>query len=409
MLQHAVQATDVNCKGTGGAAQITETGGTMPYAYTWSPNVATGPSATGLSAGAFAVTITDSHGCIDTAQFTIGASSGIQSVASIATNLTCHQGHDGSIVIDVAGGAKPLSYSWSPAGGNGPTATGLTAGHYYVTITDGVGCTAVDSVYLQEPPPLVARAHPVPVRCYGETTGMIVVDSVLGGTPPYLYAIGHTAFQTQPVFTGLAAGDYLIRFQDSLGCIDMDTVSILAPPQFSVSAGPDTTIYLGDPVFLNGIVTPPVKVLNVAWKPPVSISCNTCLHTQAFPLITTTYTVFVTDTNGCVVSDSRLVQIAQPPIYIPNVFDPSSDYLNDHFTVYAGTNVDEIELMQVYDRWGDLLFENRHFAASAPGLGWDGKVKGSSDAAAGVYVYVIKVKFTDGTSKVYSGDVTVVK
>jgi gliding motility-associated-like protein len=405
-LQHSAQITGANCTGSGGSATITETGGTPGFTYTWSPAVSTGPSATGLAPGAYAVTATDSHGCIDTFRLKIIALAGITAISATATDQSCHNTLDGSIKVATVGGAGPFAYHWSPTG-TGATASSLAAGQYYVTVTDATGCTAVDSAIVSAPPPLAVRLHSLALRCYGDASGMVAIDSVLGGKPPYRYAIGQAAFQPQSLFTGLTAGDYVIRFQDSLGCIDMQTVTVLTPPQHTVSAGADTTIYLGDVLQLIG-TTNAGPDIHVNWKPPLALQCDTCLQTAAKPVATTTYTIFVTDSSGCVVSDMKTVQVAQPPIYIPNIFDPASAFQNDHFTIYAGTNVDEVELMQVYDRWGDLLFENRHFPASVSQLGWDGRAKGDL-APAGVYVYLVKVKFLDGTSKTYSGDVTIVR
>ena len=103
-----------------------------------------------------------------------------------------------------------------------------------------------------------------------------------------------------------------------------------------------------------------------------------------------------------------MVKVNGPSVYIPNVFDPSGNGENDHFTVYAGYGVQEVDLLQVYDRWGELVFENQHFAPSGFENGWNGKVHGKP-AATGVYVYVCRVLLLDGTMRFLKGDVTVVR
>jgi gliding motility-associated-like protein len=95
-------------------------------------------------------------------------------------------------------------------------------------------------------------------------------------------------------------------------------------------------------------------------------------------------------------------------VYIPNVLKPDSDQQNDFFTVFAARDVERIELLQIYDRWGSLVFENRHFQASEPSLGWDGRIRGDA-AAPGVYIYIAKVLYVNGISEWLKGDLTVIR
>jgi hypothetical protein len=134
---------------------------------------------------------------------------------------------------------------------------------------------------------------------------------------------------------------------------------------------------------------------------------NPTIHTFE----TTTYSITVYDANKCMATGSILVNVdPNRNVYLPNVFhagDPSG--LNDHFAPWVGLGVDVVNYMQVYDRWGELLFERKNFVPeNQPSLGWNGKFKGDW-VQPGVYIYLVEVKFLDGRVLLYRGDVTVIR
>ncbi len=249
--------------------------------------------------------------------------------------------------------------------------------------------------------------------CVGgkDGTASAVLESA-AGSPNYVWGtvppqFGSTATHlTAGVYTVSVSGAGICPVSTSVTVPDPDPSQV--PATNSVQAITDTTIALGDVVSLTGIISDPGRVISYQWSPAIYLDCDTCLTTLASPLQTTTYTLFARDSNGCVVSDALILNILQGSVYIPNVFKPASNDLNNYFTVYAAKDVERVELLQIYDRWGSLVFENRNFPASDGVLGWDGRVKGQ-DAGAGVYLYVIKVRFLNGLSVFYKGDVTVMR
>jgi gliding motility-associated-like protein len=96
-------------------------------------------------------------------------------------------------------------------------------------------------------------------------------------------------------------------------------------------------------------------------------------------------------------------------VYIPNVFSPNGDGFNDGFTLYTDADVKEISLMEVYTRWGDLVFRREHFDPNDPNLGWDGKFDGKEDLNPGVYVYRIAILYGDLLEEQLAGDITIVR
>lgn len=151
-LAHTVSIVQPGCGTATGSATITETGGTGPYAFSWSPSGGTGSTATALSPGNYTVTVTDSKGCFENIPVAIVNATPPAISISNKKDATCFGDKDGNATALASGGQAPYTYSWStiPAQNNA-TATGLGAGSYNVTVTDNNGCTASTSVQINEP------------------------------------------------------------------------------------------------------------------------------------------------------------------------------------------------------------------------------------------------------------------
>ena len=124
---------------------------------------------------------------------------------------------------------------------------------------------------------------------------------------------------------------------------------------------------------------------------------------------TTTYTVQVTDSLGCSATDEITITVDKSrDVYIPNVFTPNGDGINDNFMIFGGIGVTQIEVLKIYNRWGELLFEASNFQPNDPFFSWDGKLKGKS-LNPSVFVYFAEISFFDGVTIPYKGDVTLLK
>lgn len=152
-LAHTISIVQPGCGLALGSATITETGGTGPYTYSWSPSGGSGPTATGLIPGDYTVTVTDSKGCFENILITIANALPPNISITAKKDASCFGLSDGTATALVTGGTPPYSYSWNtvPAQ-NTATAINLSAGNYTVTVTDNNFCVVSTSVQITEPP-----------------------------------------------------------------------------------------------------------------------------------------------------------------------------------------------------------------------------------------------------------------
>ena len=245
--------------------------------------------------------------------------------------------------------------------------------------------------------------------CHGVPTGEIGVSGI-GGQPFYELSTNGMDWQFNSVVTDLDVGDYFVFIRDRKGCIDSVAASIVEPPELRVDAGPDVTIGLGCEVDVLATLFPAGTNVDYAWS-----STDTAFRDPAvsgfttFPPGSAIYTVTVTDRAGCTASDEKSVMSdGLRPIFIPNAFSPNNDGINDYFTVFANKATREIASLQVFDRWGSLVFERVNIRPNQVTQGWDGTSKGEV-LNPGVYAYVIKMLFVDGVEEVYHGDISIIK
>jgi gliding motility-associated-like protein len=406
LVQSATTAT--SCGQDNGKLTLTANGGTPNYSYTWTPNVSTGTTASALAAGTYTVVVADKNNCSKTLNLTVAAvPPPMLSVLDIM-DISCAGARDGGISLSVQDGTGPFTFTWSPSVSDTATAVGLTAGLYAITVQDAAKCIDTISVNLVAPLPVVTTAYSLGVKCPGETNGQIIVKNTTGGTGPYLYALGQGALGTASTFGNLASGSYLLETQDAHGCTDTDTLVVKTPLNNSVDAGLDTVITQGSSILLEAVVNDPGAIAHYMWQPGASVTCDTCPSTVAVPPNTLEYTVIVTDSNGCVIKDKRKITIRPGKIYVPNVINPETNIDNDRFTLYAESGVSSILLLQIFDRWGDLVFENKNFEPNNAQLGWDGRFR-DKPVNPGVYTYLFKLRLIDGIEQVITGSITIVR
>ena len=313
LISAITSSSDVTCFGDcDGTASVIAVNGVPPYSYLWT-NGATSANATGLCSGNNSVVITDLSGCTDTNGVITSSPTQISVFPDSVINASCNGNCDGAIYLNITGGSSPYSYNWIPGVSTGPIATNLCVGSYTAIVQDFNGCTESNVFVVNEPLLLVASGFTTPTNC-GDSSGTAQV-SAIGGTFPYAYLWNDINAQTTDTATGLVAGSYQVTVTDNNGCIIIIPFSVvnLYAPVFIDSIKSTDVVCYGD---ASGTVT--VAAGNGAspyaysWNDP---SAQT--NSSATGLFAGTYTVLVTDTNGCTVNGN--VQITEPPLISDSV------------------------------------------------------------------------------------------
>ena len=321
--------------------------------------------------------------------------------------ISCFGESDGSVSAEVLG-VEPWTYLWS-TGSTDQSISGLSAGNYAVTITDANGCIARDEVLLFEPEKFSINFIVSQPDCFDHQDGSITVVQS-GGVEPIRYSIDGINYQSSSVFDQLAGGTYTITALDANDCEVKEIIWINVPLMVEVELGDDQVVLPGDTAIIKAIVNVPFDSLaNVSWSGLVNANCPSCLEQPVAPIITTTYSVTVTSLDGCQDEDAMTLFLeSNNDIYVPNIFSPNGDNVNDRLVINVGSSVKEIASMVIFDRWGNLVFSAEHFQPSDISNSWDGRFKGQG-LNPGVFAYRLIVEFEDGRSEVRYGDVTLVR
>ncbi len=207
--------------GADGSATATATGGTGPYSFAWA-NDESVATATSLTAGTHEVVVTDANGCSATAQVTLTQPAPLQVNAVAGDTLSCFGANDGIAAVAVRGGTGSYAYAWSTQATT-PSIFDLAAGMYYVTVTDGKGCTQTDSVAVVEPDELQLAFTTTDDSGAGDGSLTVATTRNQG---PVVYTWDTDPVATTDTLTDLAAGTYTVTVQDAMGCVKTESVSV---------------------------------------------------------------------------------------------------------------------------------------------------------------------------------------
>lgn len=372
---------------------VDSTTGPPPYTYELMGVSAAGPSNqfNGLPSGLHSVIVTDVNGCIDTMVGSITEILNNMTMSIDANSPTCAADSDGDAAALAQGGTLPYTYSWN----NGDTnfqASNLPVGQYNVVVTDANGCTIQESTLLSTNP-ILADLVKDESLCEGTS---ILLDA--GAAVTYNWSTGETEQTIEVSDTGM----YFVTITDTNGCEITDTSWVSFRPGFVVDAGLDTSIDYATSTDLEANISI-ADSGTYSWSPDFFLSCNDCALTMATPDTTTLFFVSYTSEQGCVGTDSVLVEVLEEPYVavMPSAFSPNGDGQNDVLYLYhSGTK--EVYWL-IFDRWGEKVFETRD-----PDQGWDGTYKGKL-LAPGTFVHHFVVKFKNNTSKRASGSTTLLR
>jgi|GEM_PF-4950960 gliding motility-associated-like protein len=280
---------------------------------------------------------------------------------------------------------------------------------YHVLVKDNVtGCISSDTAIVINAAPGAPAAPTVSLTQPTCTSpvGTIAITPIAG----YTYSIDNINFRSTPMFDNLAAGSYPVIAKNTSGCnsspftATITNLILTILPNIGIDGNSDTTITLGDPVTLTGITPVQGTYLWTASPKGSSNTIDTLINYTAAPTATTIYKFTVT-TGICNGSAEKTVIVNSsgcPPINIPNAFTPNNDGYNDVW-VFSNTTCSEKIEVNVYNRWGSLMYHSDNYKND-----WDGRYQNNpvSDAT---YYYVVSPVYADGRRPVLKGSVTILR
>lgn len=348
--------TDVACNGAStGAIDVSVLGGTAPYGYSWTNAASTAQDRTNLIAGTYGVTVTDNGGCTGTQTFTLTQPATAVAVNGTATNAGCHGSATGAIDITATGGTPTYTYNWGSSTSEDLTA--ITAGNYTITVTDSKGCTATKAFTITQGDSITITAVVTNVKCFGGATGGINV-TVTGGTPTYTYSWGATTTEDR---TNIAQGAYSITVTDSKSCTKVASFTVIQPASLVANAGTAVSIPTGTSTTLGAAQTATggTAPYSYAWTPASNLDDAADPRPVASNVTAnTTYSVVVTDDNGCTATSSVLVEVT--PLGLSEATEGLGMkvlYLNDGDVAFAVEAANAANLtLNIYNVNGQVVF-----------------------------------------------------
>ncbi|MBR9919687.1 MAG: T9SS type B sorting domain-containing protein [Bacteroidetes bacterium] len=399
-------------------------GGTPPYNFDWGGGLM-GQTINDLAPNTYMSVITDAKGC--TFQFTATVTEPDEFIALIddqntLDTVSCFGDSDGVITVTAQGGnldiSTFLSYSWQDNIASGSSASNLPAGVYSVTVSDVNGCEDEINVEIFEPTEIMFELGEIePIPCAGQQT-FLTVDTAYGGTGFsnlwYSFSVDNAVNQSLGTPIPIFAGPHTVTVEDDNGCTVDTLLNILEPAPILLEYPDVVEVELGDSVVLQPSLLQLVVPLDedsVYWTPLTYLSFgDNLLEPVVTPITDTNYEILIYDENGCPAFATVRVEVDKNiNVYIPNIFSPDGNGLNDYFQVFTGAGVQQVRSLRIFDRWGEMVFYKTNMPGGAPETdGWDGTFRGKR-MNSGVYVYMAEVEYKDGSVVLFRGDITLMR
>ncbi|MEL7425764.1 MAG: SdrD B-like domain-containing protein, partial [Bacteroidota bacterium] len=319
------------CAGDDATLTAVGSGGTPGYTYEWSTGATTASiTVSPGSTTSYSVTVTDSKGCTASTSATVTVNPN-PIVSAEGEDATCGD-DNGSATASASGGMAPYTFAWSN-GDAGATITGLAPGTYTVTATDSKGCSGTASVTISNIGGPEVDAGDDDEICAGESVTLTATTT--GGTDPIsiTWMPGNLSGATITV-SPASTTTYTATATDANGCVDMDEVVVTVNPNPSVSVE-DIEICAGDDGTLTAVASGGTPGYTFEW----STGATTASITVS-PGSTTSYSVTVTDSKGCMASTSGTVTVNPNPVITSiDSDDPNCESTNGSATanVSGGT------------------------------------------------------------------------
>jgi gliding motility-associated-like protein len=357
-----------------------------------------------LSANVYKVTLKDSINCVtqQTVNVIDKPSPTISSLKEIPA--VCGKNNGKLTGITTLGGTLPLSFSIDSVRFSSiSTFDSLKGGTYKLIVRDTNGCTGSRAFIIKKyEAPIILSVDVTPPSCKGGDGVMKIGSSSLA--LPLVFSLDAGLFTPKDTFLSLKSGIYVVSVRDTFGCISKQNV-VVTDPKLPIIEDIQTTIAECGQASASIVVKArsPISAVKYSLDTVNFQAENTFRNTKKGK-----YRVFVEDNKGCRAS-AEIVVKSNCTVFIPTAFSPNGDGQNDYLSIYGNAeDVEKIITFQVFNRWGDLVFNDPTARLNDPTSGWDGKFK-TEVLSNDVFVVVVKVQMKGGEILEKMGDVVLSK
>jgi hypothetical protein len=316
--------TPASCNGgSDGTVTVNVSGGTSPYSVTVNGvthvGVASSTTFMGLPSGTYPATISDAHSCSGAAAGVLVDQPSAISASETTTPASCSGASDGTVTVNVSGGASPYSVTVNGVTHSGVTSsttfTGLASGTYPATISDAHSCPgSAAGVLVDQASTISGSETTTPASCHGGSDGSVTVN-VSGGTSPYSVTVNgvtHAGVTSSTTFTGLATGTYPATIADAHGCSGSATGVLVGQPSAITASAAGT-----NPECSDGTGTITVTASGGTGTLTYSKDGTNFQSSNQFTgLAAGNYTITVKDANGCTATTNQVTIVSPPPLQL---------------------------------------------------------------------------------------------
>lgn len=392
--------TNANCDTSNGIIYLNGVqNATGNVTIQWSTGQMGGNLLSGIDSGKYWIKTTDSKGCIaiDTIHI-FNDGKPILHILSYKEPL-CHGMATGEAVLGGSKGTAPYKYSLDGITfSSNANLYNILAGVYTIYISDANSCINTTVVTFTEPPLIEINYTADTVICYNDYTSTLTY-SAFGGTPGFVYSFNNGIFTSDTIQYQKTQGIYNILVKDKNGCTRPFNIEIPGPKSALDVKFDKKNIYCFEQN--TGSFTAKIEG---GWQPYIYQWSNGATGMQFDNLPESSYTIFVTDNQGCTIEKEVNIEILKCcKMVVPNAFSPNRDGLNDKIGPIAISDVSAIKFT-IYDRWGNMVFHTKKI-----GDKWDGTIK-EIPCDIATYFYILEYTCPlDAKTYVEKGDITLVR
>lgn len=284
----------------------------------------------------------------------------------------------------------------------------LTSGFYSEDFESSRGCDStvlLDLVFLPSKE-IIIEEQVFDPTCFEFSDGIIKITQLSGGYGD----LGFDIFDSLGVAisSNFIAGKYSIVAYDRYNCKEILTVTLDQPEEIIVELGMDTSVRLGEDIFLSPEYSQIFESTN--WNVNGELNCNDCSSVNLLPYSSGFVIASVIDEDNCSDIDSIFLTVKEENlIHLPNIFSPNDDGVNDFMTInYFGRSISIIDKFSVFDRWGGLIHNIENQSIDSGGNLWDG-YSDNKTIPNGVYVYYLNLTYINGKKEEIFKSITVLK